>query len=222
MIAYKFLLANRRGPFSRAQWPAPGEWLDTDGPLVECRNGIHACRPEELAYWLGEELWELELDGDLVARPLKILARRGRLGARVEAWDDAVQREFAEMCVLRTARHAADALDAAGLAEPARALAQADALPAVARAAGDAARHVEPPAPRRLSHMVGYVREALGYLESAPASVVAYIGAHAADAHRSTAELDAFAAEREHQSRWLAERLDLRAPSWPGPATARR
>ncbi len=66
MIAYKFLLEDRVAPFSGSTWPEPGEWLEAE--VVDlCRAGVHACKVSDLPYWLRSELWEVELDGEIVA-----------------------------------------------------------------------------------------------------------------------------------------------------------
>ena len=65
MIAYKFLRAGRWGPFSRLRWPKPGEWGRAGADTSLCRCGVHACRISHLPWWLAEELWQVELDGEL-------------------------------------------------------------------------------------------------------------------------------------------------------------
>lgn len=91
MIAFKFLRHGGLGRFSDARWPAPqngrgGSWIEAHGPLELCANGVHACSPAQLAYWLDEELWRIELDGEVRAEPTLLLARRGRLLDPVDAW----------------------------------------------------------------------------------------------------------------------------------------
>lgn len=100
MIAYKFLSEGAIGPFSAAQWPPPGEWLEVDAPLEVCANGVHACARDTLAYWLGEELWAVELDGAIVDESTVVVAGRGRLLSRIDRWP-AVSRRFAEACAER-------------------------------------------------------------------------------------------------------------------------
>jgi hypothetical protein len=105
-------------PFAGVTWPEPGEWLGPD---------VHALRPDALAPWLAEELWVVELGGEpeeIV--PGVLVAPRGRLVARVEAWDDGVARELARDCARRagegaTGRAAEFAADAARAAEAATA-----------------------------------------------------------------------------------------------------
>ena len=103
MIAYKFLLEDRVAPFSGAAWPEPGEWLEAE--VVDlCRTGVHACRVSDLPYWLRPELWEVELDGEIVTGEVTIAASRGRLVRRVEEWNRDTEREFGEACAAEARR----------------------------------------------------------------------------------------------------------------------
>ena len=103
MIAYKFLRPDGTSVFTRFRWPlpdgGPGEWVDA--PADPCRSGIHACRPEHLPYWVGRTLYEIELDGPIVEEATKVVAPRGRLLRRVDAWDDALRDEYTRMCAER-------------------------------------------------------------------------------------------------------------------------
>jgi hypothetical protein len=100
MIAYKFLDAGGVSPFAGFHWPV-GEWVDA-GAADPCRRGIHACRVSDLPFWLGEELWEIELDGELVAQQRKVVAPRGRLVRRVDAWNRDVLEELGRDVLART------------------------------------------------------------------------------------------------------------------------
>ncbi|MDQ3935296.1 MAG: zf-HC2 domain-containing protein [Actinomycetota bacterium] len=96
---YKFTLPGAVGPFSGVRWPRPdggepGGWVEATGELASCANGVHACRPEHLPFWIGPELWVVELDGEVTAEGHKVFAQRGRLLERVEAWDDEAAREL--------------------------------------------------------------------------------------------------------------------------------
>ncbi len=107
MIAFKFLAAGARGRFSGHAWPppnalAPGAWVEVSPPLRACVQGIHACRASDLPFWLDEELWRIELEGELVVGKTMVIAQRGRLLSRVDAWADPVRAEFAEFCLART------------------------------------------------------------------------------------------------------------------------
>jgi hypothetical protein len=103
--AFKFLLGGRVSPFAGAIWPEDG-WVDADAPLEECRHGVHACYAEDLAWWLNDELWEVELEGDIRDGRFKVLASRGRLTRRIDGWNDGARRGFAAACAARAAGHA--------------------------------------------------------------------------------------------------------------------
>jgi hypothetical protein len=116
VIVYKFLAAGATGRFSVRRWPAPGSWLEVAGPLEACANGIHACRADALAYWLDDELWSVELDGEVVEEPKVLIARRGRLVEPVDRWPEAAP-ALGEACAGRV-RALADRLpDDARIAE---------------------------------------------------------------------------------------------------------
>jgi hypothetical protein len=110
VIAYKFLRSGAVGPFSGRAWPVPAradgpaEWVAVEGPLELCVNGIHACASQSLSGWLGEELWAVELAGELHETEGMLLARRGRLLSRVEDWPDDAAADLARACVERATR----------------------------------------------------------------------------------------------------------------------
>jgi hypothetical protein len=102
VIAYKFLRADGTSVFTRFAWPlpdgGPGPWVESR--VVPCTSGIHACRLADLPYWAGRDLYEVELDGDVVEEPTKIVAARGRLVRRIEEWY--AQRDaYTRMCADR-------------------------------------------------------------------------------------------------------------------------
>lgn len=87
-MAYKFLRANRNSPFANVRWPAPGEgWLSAV-PESRRRRGhpVHACRATDLAYWIDDALWVVELDGHVTAGDTGLTADRARLVAPVTEW----------------------------------------------------------------------------------------------------------------------------------------
>jgi hypothetical protein len=119
MHAYK-VLRDGRSEFTGWRWSLPeadrpGAWVHTSGPIGLCVNGIHASTPEQLPHWLGTELWEIELGGDIVNDGAAVVASQARLLRRVDAWDEPMRGRFAEMCLER-ARELADTYPAgAGL-----------------------------------------------------------------------------------------------------------
>jgi hypothetical protein len=220
----KFLLADGRSPFVGFDWRAAGDgWVDAaPGDPTACRSGIHACRVADLPYWLGEELWSVELDEP---RELahKVVARRARLGTRVEAWTPEAQRELALACVLRTAGHAAAELhdlgdpSAAPLAELAGTSALDDVDLAELRTEALSGADAAEAAGALLAHgLVLLVVDAVDYVDECPVATLAYIAARAA-ASRSRVTTTGSpgspggpaAAERAWQSAWLAARLAL-------------
>jgi hypothetical protein len=90
VIAYKFLRSDGSGVFTMFPWPlpngGPGEWVEAS--IEPCRSGIHACRIAHLPLWAGRALYEVELAGEIVDEHLKVVASRGRLLRRIDAWDD--------------------------------------------------------------------------------------------------------------------------------------
>lgn len=100
MIAYKFLDEGAVSPFTGFRW-SQGEWVEAGG-IDPCRSGIHACTAAHLPYWLAPELWEIELDGELVRQARKVIAARGRLVRRIDAWNDELRDEFATDVLMRT------------------------------------------------------------------------------------------------------------------------
>ena len=203
MIAYKFLRAGRVGPFSGFEWPAPGVWVRTGSDPVVCRRGVHACRTRDLPWWLADELWEIELDGGVAADEHKLIAAPGRLRSRIAGWTRACAQDYAAACAWRARDQAVEALRLAGYGLAAEQLATARSLNAVLAAARPLAQELSD---ARISLTIagdGALRALTG-----AAPTAAYIAAHAA------ARVDGpagYAAERAWQSRWLAERLDLRA-----------
>jgi len=123
VIAYKFLRTDGTGVFTRFPWPlpngAPGAWVEA--PITACRSGVHACRARDLPLWLGRELYEIELDGEIVEERTKIVASRGRLTRRIDGWDDHMRAEYTRACADRAHGYAAGMPDWDMAVEPAAA-----------------------------------------------------------------------------------------------------
>jgi hypothetical protein len=100
VIAYKFLDADRLAPFTGFRWPVD-EWVAADS-VEPCRGGIHACRVRDLPIWMGPELWEIELDGEIIEQERKLVAGRGRLLRRVPGWNEELLEGFGRFCARRT------------------------------------------------------------------------------------------------------------------------
>ena len=102
MIAFKFLNEDGTAPFTGFPWPV-GEWVDA-GRVEPCRAGIHGLRAHDLPYWLGAQLWEIELEGEITEQERKVVALRGRLTRRREEWTPELLDEFAADCLARARR----------------------------------------------------------------------------------------------------------------------
>ncbi len=205
MIAYKFLRTGRVGPFSGFGWPEPGVWVQADNSTAPCQTGIHACRTQDLPWWLADELWEVELADPLQVDEHKILAPAGRLRALIAGWTPACAKQYAEACAWRARDRAVQALTQAGSEEPASRLAGCATLDEVRRDARGLAELVPDARISLLMASDGAVR---ALTAAAPTS--AYIAAHAAMRLDGTA---GYAAERSWQSRWLVDRLGLQTNS---------
>jgi hypothetical protein len=201
MIAYKFLRTGRIGPFSGFGWPEPGVWVRADNDTARCRTGIHACRTQDLPWWLADELWEVELADPLQVDEHKVLAPAGRLRSPIEGWTPTCARQYAEACAWRARDHAVQALARIGSEEPAARLAGCATLDQVRREARELAERVPDARISLLMASGGAVR---ALTAAAPTS--AYIAAHAAMRLDGPA---GYAAERDWQSSWLVDRLGL-------------
>ena len=212
MLAYKFLRRGAVGPFSGFRWPrprrgGPGAWVGVDGALELCTSGVHACRVSHLPYWLNDELWAVELEGELREEPRCLLAPRGRLVGQVDAWTRAVARELNEACARRTRDLVVAALQRAGFAKEAEALATAGKPDAIDQAALAAAEAASRAGAADAAAAAGFASDCAWCLTEGGARIGSYSAAYAAA--RVAKDAGAFARERDWQARWLAERLGL-------------
>jgi len=100
-LAIKFLTAEGRGPRSNFKWPRPGEWVEAEGELSACHNGVHAATLAQALAWCNASAWLIELDGEIIEADDKLCARRGRLVRRLDAWDERSARLLAADCAER-------------------------------------------------------------------------------------------------------------------------
>ena len=203
MIAYKFLRSERVGPFSGFRWPAPGVWVHADGEVAACRRGVHACRTTDLPWWLADELWEIELDGQIQFDEHKIRAPAGRLRSQVEGWTPSCAQKYAHACAWRAHGRAVQALTRSGHTSAAAELAACATLDDVLAVAPRLAEALPDATISLTIAGRGALRAITG---AAPTS--AYVAAHAA---MRLDGLDGYAAERTWQSTWLVEQLGLKS-----------
>ena len=214
MRVYKFTGVGGVGMFTGFPWPLPadgnpGAWVEVFGPATVCEAGVHACRLDQLPHWLGPELWEVELAGELVESPHKIVARRGRLLARVPTWPGAA-RAFAEDCAARVRELAGRELRTAGLADLADAVLGAATTAGLAPAVAAATNEATP----LVAALTGYASDCLLDVDNGDYAMCAYVAA-TAFANRSTGDVvqdmssAGWAEERARQAEWLAAHLGL-------------
>jgi hypothetical protein len=210
VLAYKFLESDGTSIFTSFRWPTPrgeqpGDWVE--GAVRPCFSGIHACRARDVAYWMRDSLWEVELGGEIVASHHKVVAPRGRLLRCVDSYPTAA-RELCTVSALRTRDRAVAALNAEGMRGLADQFAAADTTDAIA-ALGP---RIDETLPHQ-SHAATAAHMACDAAHFAPEGhprehspfIAANSAGFAAD------DFDAgFASERRFQSEWLADRLGLR------------
>ena len=130
---FKFLAAGARGPVSGFRWPAPGTWVEVEGAIEPCVRGAHVCRVGDLPYWLHDELWEMELRGQVIEADDCLVAQSARLVRRFEAWQHDGARNFVAACAEHAAALVAEAAPesrelAQGYIEDARECAEASVV----------------------------------------------------------------------------------------------
>ncbi|MDG4827855.1 hypothetical protein O7627_00895 [Solwaraspora sp. WMMD1047] len=222
MTYYKFLAAGRIAPFSGHPWS--DDWLDAR-QVVACEQGVHACRPTDLPFWLHDELWRIELAGPVTRLGHQVVAPRARLVGQVVGWNAQCADAFGRRCLARTAAHAAaecGELDDGALAAAAERLADhADPDQPIVGPEPDgglaalrevAVRRQEAAAlagQRTAAQVCGYLVDAIDMLGVYPVAGMGYVAARAAQARRAEGTRDRYAEERRWQATWLVEHLDL-------------
>jgi anti-sigma factor RsiW len=189
VVAYKFLAADRMAPFSHVRWPEPsadgGDWIFASAAVGACRRAVHACRAVDLAYWLDQRLWRVELAGEVIESATKIVAERGRLLEPVDGWPE-IGRTFIDDCAGRLA----ELCDWAKENQDHRAT-------RMLRAYVKEMTEDEDTDPASVSYTVAHAAGIVGWL---PGEGLAA---------KTRGERTPFDAERRRQSRWLAGRLGL-------------
>ena len=209
--AYKFLDARGRSPYTGMSWPSPGEWVEA-ASVRQCREGVHGCTPADLSWWLAAQLWEIELDGDVVAARHKVVARRGRLVRRIDEYAAAV-RALGELSVWRCRDLAVPALRCAGhgaLADQFAACTTIEALAGLRRTSFETVDQTSMAGPSATFAADAAFFVDRGEPAEAPFVACCAAGHAAAGADGGRAEYDtAYADERVFQSAWLTARLAL-------------
>ena len=190
---------------------------------------MHACTGRQLLDWIDDELWTIELGGEIVEGDDMLVAERGRLIRRVESWDARTAGEFSEACAWRSRDYALRALRRVGLTEAASRLLDAvdlremqDAAAAAADSpdgqaaelAGFAADTVslvqgDRPDAWRTAPRLQAPEQTPGAIAANLAFVVANAAGREAGASNESAYEDGFEEERAWQLEWLERRLGI-------------
>jgi len=104
-LLFKVLDGNGR-PFhgGKGEWylpegNKPGRWMpEIRGNLIECKNGYHLCRKQDLIIWLGPNIYLAEYRGDRIDGEDKIIVRQARLLKELNTWNIKTARLFACDC----------------------------------------------------------------------------------------------------------------------------
>jgi hypothetical protein len=221
VLAWKFLDAGHTTVFSGYHWPlptatGPGPWVEASAPIEACRSGIYACRVDDLPYWLSDDLFEIELTGDIVELDRKVVGERGRLVRRLDAWSAGVARELAERAGWRARVLAVGVLRDRGLTAAVDRLESCSTLAELEALAPEVAESVDDPF---VATAVGLAGDGahyglVGEPEQAP-FVAACAAGHVASGGGGddAAYRQGFDEERAAQAGWLAERLGLVTPN---------
>jgi len=221
MQAFKFLDEDGTTALTGYRWPrptgrAPGPWVEADA-VRPCHEGLHGCSADHLAYWISDQLWLIELDGEPVPGRHKVVARRARLVRRVTTWHRRVRSDLAFDVAWRTRDLAVAALRRDGRTDLGNRLSAARSLGNLAASRSDIAdvigRHSVAAVAALLAGDCGYLAQ---HGEPAEAPFVAacaagHVAASAALAGAAEEAYEtAFHAERARQSRWIAERIGVK------------
>jgi len=206
MLAYKFLDAEGRAPFTGVSWEV-GEWVEAIA-ADPCHAGVHACASGDVAIWIAASMWHVELEGEIVEALHKLVASRGRITGPVEGYDAAMY-ELREISAWRCRDRAVEALRVSGdnaVADRFMAAGTLDAMLALGGSAHDASFSGSIAA-----LAVDAAHFAINGVHAQTPFVAACSAGHLAAGPEG--DQDAFDAayqsERDFQSSWLTARLDL-------------
>ncbi len=82
---YKIMRGDGKTLHGREGW-TPGQWMPAlEGELVPCENGYHVVTDVQAGRWLeqGVEVWEVEVEGEIVEADDKCVCRKARLTRKV-------------------------------------------------------------------------------------------------------------------------------------------
>lgn len=214
MRAFKCTGSDGVSVFTQFRWPVPigadpGPWVEVADPAQVCEQGLHACHAADLPYWLAPELWEIELAGEVIEAPYKLVASRGRLVRRVPGWPE-LERAFAESCAARVQGLAVSQLRSIG--DPR--LSDAAASAVTTEEWQTVVEMAEPVASPLAATVAGFALDCLWDIDQGYYAMCAYVAA-TAFGNQSTGDVvqdmtsAGWVEERARQADWLVEHLGL-------------
>lgn len=92
----KFTTKDGTGPYSHFRWPI-NEWVDVEGPLEMCLNGIHACTPIQSFAWFDYNCHLVTMRGERLIDESndKVCLRSARISPPLATWNERTQRLLA-------------------------------------------------------------------------------------------------------------------------------
>ena len=210
MRAYKWL-ADEDPIYGTGKYDLSGAWQTVTGKLKICKLGYHVCNAEQVPYFCGTVLWEVEVDGKCIVDDIKSCWQRIRF-VRKMAWSrkdliDYVNFCFSEVknaasaacacacaCACAAAENASDSSSTASAAFPSYSTASA-AFPSYYAAS---------------AAFLSYYAASACAADAASVSVAASIAASDAASAAAYAAADAENAalrERKKQRTWIETRI---------------
>ena len=115
---YKAFACNGRTLHDRDPWPLPqsdrpGEWLPLITEVVPCESGYHVMTADQLGYWPGWSLYEVEGRGAVaVVQDDKVVVGQARILRKCDRWTPGALYSWLGDVVARSKMHAASAASA--------------------------------------------------------------------------------------------------------------
>jgi hypothetical protein len=94
-IYYKFLQADNTGEYSGFDYSGylpkdgkPGKWLPKVESVIMCETGYHVCEKKDLLEWRNENLYIVDVRGEMVESDDKSAFQQMRFVKRVNGWNE--------------------------------------------------------------------------------------------------------------------------------------
>lgn len=184
------------------------------GPRDPCRAGLHVCRIADLPLWMNEELFAVEVDGEIDEYATFAVTARARLSVRIEGWGFESAHRFSDDCAWRTRTLAVETLRLEGRDPEADRLLMCRSVDEL-RLVADQVVHSERLGGRLSAPLAGYAADAAAFADRvgaggswpAATATTAFIAARAASVAAGGDGTQAESAERALQARWLEQQV---------------